>query len=352
MATPEIQTTAADLKAVAFQGLIREDVLSELFNIDPIALPYQDMAGTESSSNPYKSWVTETLAPIDLTNAKSEDAVAGFDADTGVEQRIGNHHQISGKLADVTDRANYVDTIGYSNRMAHELMNKQKELKRDMEAILLSNQASVEMKTTTTAAVGKTAGCAAMIADANSYNGTTGAFSNGIFAAVTPGAATGLTETILRDNAEVCYSAGGNPTILMSTPSMIRKISEYLFTASARVATFMNTAANKQGQYGHQGATAVGSVNVFTSDFATLELVPNQQQQAYDNSGTPCVNVYLFDPRYWAVSYLQGIMAKPLARTGTFERKQLTVDYANMCLAPKSSGVLVGINPALALTAG
>ena len=54
-------TSAAELKAVAFQGVIREEVMSELFNIDPIDLPYQDMAGREDSGNPYKSWIVETL---------------------------------------------------------------------------------------------------------------------------------------------------------------------------------------------------------------------------------------------------------------------------------------------------
>lgn len=344
-------TSAAELKAVAFQGVIAENVMSELFNIDPIDLPYQDMAGRDDSSNPYKSWITETLTAPTLNNALVEGADAGA-ANVNTEGRIGNHHQISGKVVMVSDRANYVDTIGYSNRLAHELMNRQKELKRDMEAILLSNQAAVEMVTTTGSAVeGRTAGCAAMIHNDNSINGTTGSFTSGIFAAATPGTAAALTEANLRDAAEIAYKAGGNPTILMSTPAMIRKISEYLFTASARVATFMNNATNKQGQYGHQGATAVGSVNVFTSDFATLELVPNRQQLTYTNVSEN-VNVYLFDKAYWAVSYLQGIVTHALDRQGTAEKRQMTVDYANICMAPKSSAVIMGINPALAVTAG
>jgi hypothetical protein len=346
-------TSAYEMKSVSFQGVINEDVMQELFNISPVDVPFIDMAGREASSNPYKSWVTESLAAPSLTNARVEGADAGA-AGALTQSRIGNHHQISDKVATVSDRSNSVDTIGYANRLAHELMVKQKELKRDMEAILLSNQASVEMVTTTGSEVaGKTAGAPAMIADANSQRATTGSFSNGIFAAVASiTASAGLTEKMIRDAADAAYNAGGEPTMLMSTPAMIRGISEYLFTASARIATLMSDSPVKQGKYGKQGTTAIGAVQVFTTDFSTLELVPNRMQQTYDNAGTANVNVYLFDPQFWAVSYLQGIMAKPLARTGTAESRQITVDYTLLCKAPTASAVICGINPATAVVAG
>ncbi len=344
-------TTAFDMKSIDFQGVIHEDVMNEIFNIDPIALPYQDMAGRESSDNQYKSWVTEDLVAIKTDNRVLEGVDAGTPI-TVVQARIGNHHQISEKVVSVSDRSNEVNTIGYANRLAHELMIAQKSLKRDMEAMLLSNQASVEMKTTSTTAVGAAAGCSNMIAAGNRQGVTSGgAFSGGIFSAIVPVASRGLTEKMIRDADEAAYNAGGNPSVLMSTPKMIRGISEYMFTASARIATLMSDANVRKGKYGNQGATAIGAVQVFTSDFGTYELVPNQQQQNYDNGGTPNVTVFLFEPRYWAVSYLQPITVKPLGATGSFERRHMTVDYTNMCLAPKSSACIMAINPATAVVA-
>ena len=150
----------------------------------------------------------------------------------------------------VSDGARLVDTIGYSDRLVHELMTRQKELKRTMESILTSNQASVEH---TSAIPGKTAGLGALI-QTNIINGTPGAFLNGITSAPTPGTAAALTEKRIRDVAELAYNAGGNPTVIMSTPRVMRNLSEYLFTSSARVATLMTDVqgTNREGKYGKE----------------------------------------------------------------------------------------------------
>jgi hypothetical protein len=342
-------STAYNLSEVDLDGLLNEDVMQTIFNIDPVDLPFMDMAGRETSKNPYKSWVKEGLAAVTLDNALVDGAdapaVGTFD-----EARVGNHHQISGKQVSVSTRARNVDTIGYEDRLIHELMIRQKELRKQMEAILLSNQASVESSSTGPAA-GKLAGAGATF-ETNIINGTAGGFAAGIYSAPTPGAARALTEDDLRDAGEAAYSDGGNPRILMSTPQMIRTISEYMFSGNARVATLQtNVATAKEGRYGNQGVTAIGSVNTFVSDFDTFTLTPNRTQLAYDNGGTSCVNVYLFDPDYWAVSYIYDIMTEELAKSGLADRRLMSVDYTLVAKQEKSSAVVMGINPALAMTA-
>ena len=343
-------TVAYDLSNTAYRGLIREDVMNEIFAIDPVDLPYMDMASTGKSTNPYKEWTKESLAapalPTPVLDGASAPAAGSF-----TEARVGDHHEINTKKVSVSDRAGTVDTIGYSNRLVHELMVRQKEMKRSMESGLLSNKASVAM---TDSVPGQYAGCGAMFTTAaHIINGTTGGFSAGIFAAPTPGAAAALTETNVRAAMSVAYKAGGNPTIMMSLPEMIEKFSSYLFTASARIATLTSTnATSKNGKYGKQGITAVGSVNTFVTDFGTLELTPNRVQLQYTVSGTTtCCNVYLFDPNYWEVSYLQGIQTKELAKTGLTNDRLMSVDYTNCALQEKSSAVLMGQNYALAVTA-
>lgn len=342
-------TTSWSLSSVAYKGLINEDVMQEIFNIDPVDLPYMDMAGTATSENPYKEWVKESLAaiglPTPIVDGATAPAVTAFN-----ESRIGNHHEINARQVSVSDRAREVGTIGYSDRLIHELMIKQKELKRGMETGLLSNKPSIAA---TEAGAGQTAGCGAMFTTAaNIINGTTGGFSAGIFSAPTPGAARAMTETDVRTAMAAAYNAGGNPTIMMSVPGMIQKFSEYLFTASARIATLMSTnTVSKSGEYGKQGITAVGAVNSFITDFGSLTLVPNRTQMAYTDGGvTTTCNVYLFDPRYWEVSYLQGVQTSELARTGLSDSRMISVDYANIALQEKSSAVLMGMNYALAVT--
>lgn len=344
-------TDTYNLKSVEYGGIIHEDVMSKLWLVDPVDLAYQDMAGVgEAATNMYKSWVEEGLAAPDLTNARVDGADAGA-AGTFTEARVGNQIQLSDAVVRVSTGARLVDTIGYGDRLVHELMIRQKELKRTMEAILVSNQASVAM---TDAAAGKLAGCGAMF-KTNIINGTTAGFANGIYPAPTPGTARALTENDIRNGAENAYNEGGNPRVLMTTPKMIRGISEYLFTATARVATLMTDAtpaqARQDGKYGKKGVTAVGAINSFVSDFDVFEFTPNRLQQAYDVGGTSCVNVYLFDPEYWDVSFLQNIRTEELGKTGTADNRQMTVYYTNLSLAEKASAVIMGINPAIPMTA-
>ena len=344
-------TLVKTLKDVDYEGIIHEDVMDELFNIDPIDLPYQDMAGKgEAAKDFYKSWVKEHLKAPDLNNAHIDGDVAP-DAGTFNEERIGNHIQLSIERVKVSTGARLVDTIGYSDRLAHEITTRQKELKRSMEAILVSNQGSVAM---TDAVAGKTAGCGAMF-ETNIINGTAGGFANGIYTAPTPGAAAALTEDAVRDAAEMAYTKGGNIRILMSVPKVIRKFSEYALSAAARMATLMTDASPQQarvdGKYGKKGVTAVGAVNTFISDFDTLEFTPNRMQQLYDNGGTDCANVYLFDPEYWDVSYLRGITTEELAKEGTSDSRMMNVYYLNMALQEKSSAVIMGVDPTQTVTA-
>ena len=352
-------TVAYDLTNTAFRGLIREDVMEEIFAIDPVDLPYMDMASRGTASNPYKEWTKESLAAPSLPTAIVDGAAAPA-ASTFTEERIGDHCEINAKTVAVSDRANDSNTIGYANRMVHELMIRQKELKRSMESGLLSNKASVAP---TGSVAGQYAGCGAMFQGLTGaagtgvgphiINGSAGGFSAGIFSAPTPGAAAAMTEANVRLAMSSAYKAGGNPRIMMSVPDMIEKFSSYLFTASARIATMMsqNTTV-KTDAYGKQGITAVGSVNTFVTDFGTLELIPNRTQLQYTVSATTtCCNVYLFDPDYWEVAYLQGIQVKELGETGLTSSRMMSVDYTNCALQYKSSAVLMGQNTALAVTA-
>ena len=133
---------SADLKAVARGGLIREDVMNKIFDISRIPLPLTDMIDTESSSNSYKEWTVDALQQSDVTNA----VVDGSDAsgnDTATGGRIGNHHQIAQKVVKVSYRADASNVIGRAKELAYQLSRRQQELRRDVEAILLKNQASV-----------------------------------------------------------------------------------------------------------------------------------------------------------------------------------------------------------------
>lgn len=85
---------SADLKGVALNGLIREDVMNEIWGISKIPLPFTDMVGSGSAKNSYKEWTTDELAAPDVANYLVDGADAtGNDTKTG--ERVGNHQVVA-----------------------------------------------------------------------------------------------------------------------------------------------------------------------------------------------------------------------------------------------------------------
>ena len=52
---------ATDLKGVAHNGLIREDVMNEIFDLSRIPLPYTDLVGSDTCDNDHCEWTTDKL---------------------------------------------------------------------------------------------------------------------------------------------------------------------------------------------------------------------------------------------------------------------------------------------------
>jgi len=333
-----------NLKSQAYGGLINEDVMQQIWDISKIPLPFCDMAGTDTHGNEYYEWTQDALSAPVITNK----LVDGADAPTftnSLGNRVGNHSQISGKTVRVSTRAIESDAIGYGNRLSYDVMMRQQELKRDVEAGCLSNLPSVAG---TDSVAGQSAGLNAWLETNVSFGsgGSAGGFntSTGIVDAATVGTAEALTETKVRDVAESCYENGGSPTVAMAVPSVIRKFSEYLFTSSARVATLTSDTGQADG-----AATAKGSVNVFVTDFGiTLELTPNRIQQNY---ATDESSMFLIDPAHVRVSYLHGYRVETLAKTGLADNRLMAVDWTLVCTTEKAHGLICSIDNTAAVTA-
>ncbi len=325
--------TASDIDGRGYGGLLREDVMDKIWDISKIPLPFTDLIGTEKSTHPYKEWTIDTLASPDLTNAVKDGADTTSDNDQVLGYRNGNHHQISTKTVQVSTRSQSTNNIGRSNELAYQVMRRQQELRRDVEAIALSNQSSLADDGGTNAGtVGGLPGW--LTTNVDKHGSTTGggfSTTTGLVTKYTTGGTRALTETIIRNLMQTCYSAGGNPSVLMSVPALTRRFSEYLFTSSARVATLMSD----QGKSG-AAATAVGAVNVFVTDFGTLKIVPNRIQQLY--STTRC-DVFLLDPSYLAFSYLKGYRTEELAKTGLADKRQMSVDWT-LCVFNEAAHAL------------
>ena len=349
MAITDVQT-GFTLDSVEFGGLIKEDVMNKIWQIDNVPLPLTQRIGTDSHSRAYTEWTTEELAAPSKANAHQDGAATtGDDSKEGA--RLGNHSQISLKVVDVSTRAQASDTIGFANSLTHNVSQRQKELRRDVEATMLSGQASQADDSSGTD-VGLSAGLGAWIAAPTGVDNATteGGFvsATGLVTARTAsgGAAdVALTESDVRAVSKAVYQEGGESTVMMSTPGVCEQFSQYLFTSSARVAALQSDVNQSRS-----AVTATGAVNVFVSDFSILEIVANRIQQP-DTDATDEVSVYILDPSMLRLSFLSGYRVEPLAKSGTSDRRQMLVDWTLKVLNQKAQGGVFGVDQAAAVTA-
>jgi hypothetical protein len=336
MANPADEWAGADLSGVAKDGLINEDVMNSIWDISNVPLPFQDRCGTMSVGNSYHSWTQDTLGDPDLTNAVVDGAdITQNDATGGA--RVGNQCQISVKRVSVSTRARNSNTIGRADELAYQVSRRQIELRRDREAILLENQASVADDNNTTA--GKLGGLPSWMAtnadfgatgSAGGYNTTTG-----LTVAYTAGTTAAISEATIRDLVESVYDQGGESQVLMSVPKAIRLISEYMFTDTAKIATLQSD----QGK-SRDPAAALGTVNFFITDFGSLELVPNRMQQYVETNDT---EIHILDFQYLRCSYLHGYKVEPLAKTGLADKRLMSVDGSLAVLNEKAQALYADV---------
>ena len=315
---------------------VREDLADIIYNISPTQTPFLTGMGTTRAENTLHEWQTDELASVDPTNLRVDGADAG--ADTSAKStRINNYVQISDKVIRISGRADVVNKAGRRTEMAYQLGKAAKALKRDMEAMLTANNASVAGNSTTAS---ETGGLAAWL-ETNTARGATGAdggWAAGLVTAATNGTPRALTETLLRTVIRGCYDEGGEPETIMVSPLNKQNLSAYLFSSSARVATL----------YADQGktsdaATALGTVDIYVSDFGALKIVPNRFQ-GHNGTVVSDRELFVLQMSMWMCIYLRNFRTHRLAKTGDAENRQMIVDYGLRSNNEKASGVIADID--------
>lgn len=337
---------SATLNAAQYGGLINEDVMQQIWDLSNIPLPFTDAIGTGRHTNPRVEYTQDALADPATDNAVLDGADSSKD-NTKVGERVGNFTQISTKEVKVTEQADAVNSVGSQGKLSYQVSRRQIELRRDVEAQMLTHQGSRADDGNTQPGI--SAGLGAQL-KTNVSVGATGAvggfnLSTGLFVAPTPGTPRALSEKTIRDILQSVYENGGNTTMLMARPVVIRAMSEYLFSATARVATLTSNAQNSS----QAPLTAQGSINVFVTDFGqTVSMVDNRIQQP---DATNVSSMYFLDPTHLRQSFLKGYTTAPLAKTGLSEKRIMSVNYSLLVLNEVSQGAILAIDETAAMVA-
>ena len=292
---------------------IRESLSNVIYNISPEETPFMSNIGRENVKNTYFEWQTDSLAAASTTNAQIEgDDVSAYDS-TSATSRIGNYTQVSRKTLILSGTLESVDKAGRRSELAYQLAKRSAELKRDMESIMLTNQAAAAGSAGVSTALRKTGSLLAFL-KTNTNKGSGGAdpsYSTSPNATRTD-AASGdqrtFTEVILKDVIQQVWTEGGTPKILMVGP-----------VNKQRVSGFQGIAQIRKDVPGRGPAVIIGAADVYVSDFGAVSVVPNRFQRERD--------AFVLDPEYASVAFLRPFQTVELAKTGDAEKRMIVVEW-------------------------
>jgi hypothetical protein len=302
----------------------REDLSDVIYNIDPTETPFLSGISKVKTAAVLHEWQTQALAAVSSINSVLEGDDGVTDTATPTT-RLGNTHQISDKVARVSGTQRSVEHAGRDDELDYQVSLKGKELKRDMETILLANQGRNAGAPATPRAVGAVLSWIL----SNTSKGTNGSDPTAAGAGVstrTDGSTRAFTEVLLKQVLQSCWINGGDPNVIMAGG-----FNKQQFSTFTGRSTPMEEAKSKK---------IVASVDVYESDFGTLKVVPNRFQRTRD--------VLVLQMDMWALGTLPGrnMVSTVLAKTGDSDRKQLLTEYTLEARNEKSSGGVFDVTSA------
>ena len=298
---------------------IREDLTDVIYNISPEDTPILSAIPRSAAKSTKHEWQLDSLA-TPATNAVIEGDDATIDA-MSATTRAFNYCQISDKVIALSGTQSAVDAAGRADEMAYQIAKKSKELKKDMEFDII--EPNVQAAGSATAA--RELGSIPTWIKTNGDAGTNGTLSTGSGTDL-PGSGTdrALTEAILKTVIKEVYVSGGDMDMLVCPPSVKQVISG--FNANT---TRFGPADSK---------TEFAAIDVYSSDFGDLRIVPNRVMATTDAK-----DVFILQRDMLATAYLRDFQIQDLAKTGDSEKKQLLVEYTLEMRNEAAHGIILDI---------
>jgi hypothetical protein len=265
----------------------REDLSNDIFLISPEETPFVSSIGKRSVSNTKFEWSIETLPSVVTTAQLEGDAISASASNNTT--RISSITQILYRAFAVTNTQAAMNRAGVSDAMAHQAAIASRALKRDVETLVLLNQASNESSADATTAR-TTAGMGAWISTnvdkaSDGTNPTTAVGTD----ARNDGTARALTETLLKAALKLCYdNSGDQPSMIM-----VDAAGKQLVSAFSGRASSTQVVALPQSKADEVHAT----VSVYFGDFGTYKVHTNRFQRAKDT--------WIINPEYAKLAQLR-----------------------------------------------
>lgn len=299
-------------------GWVAEDVLDKIFNVGQTKTPILSEAKRGKADQNYHEWLRDDYEAPNKDNAALDGDDASRQALT-VPSRVANYCQIFTKSYGVSGRAQAVKKLGgVKNALAFHRAKKTIEIKRDLEAAVISANPAVAGSG---AVVPKLGGLGVLIYTnaLHGVGGSTVAHTSGApTVAPTAGTARPFTEALLKSACQATFDQVGE------SPNVV-----YLSSAHKKVfSSFVGIAGIRKDVSGRKQATVVGAADVYVSDFGDMDIVPHYMMAG----GT---TVYGLDMENIQVDFLRPFDTFDLAKTGDSESQETLADVTLVTPAEK-----------------
>jgi hypothetical protein len=315
---------------------VRESLEDVIWLLDPMdTWALSNLPRGEKPDNVFHEWLSD-----ELSGATANRQIEGDDASFSTAnpaQRVGNYCQISRKTFLVSGTLEEVKKAGRKSEIARLGTKLMKEMKRDIEQALVTNQASsaggsgtarslASIESWIAGPTASTAGTAANVVatTTTAATATTPGFASGTVAAPTDGTTTGaLTEGQLKAALQGAWEDGGDPRVILVGATQKKVIDAF----SGIATRFVDSSPKKE-------ATIIGAANMYVTEFGSPHMVVLSR---YVRASV----VLCLDPEYWAVSFLRSPFVEPLAKTGDGEKRQMLAEYTLVARNYKASAKVV-----------
>lgn len=319
------------------QSTRRENLSNIITTIDPTETPIQANIAQIDVANPegYEHHVDE-LAAASAAGVVDGVAFSTLADAVSTKVRLLSRCQIQAKGISITGRAEETDAAGFDSLISYELALRAEELKRDCEAAITTYRTPVA---SASAVVPLVAGIPTWIRTNIDFV-TAGPTLSGKEPVVgTDGAVRATDESIFLDLLGGCYDSGGNPDMVSVGRAIKQKMSQYFFTANARIATQYQD----QGRSPSSGLQVVGAVDYYVSDFGVLAIVPNRFQRSRD--------MLILDTTLWELGVFRGYEVRQMGLTGDSEEFMLTHDFTIVSRNEKGNATFMDLDVTAAMIA-
>lgn len=306
---------------------VREDLIDKITMTNPEQTPIISASGKATAENTYHEWQRDSLRAANKDNASLDGNDATASAKTP-PSRVANTCQIFQDTVSVSGRAEKVKKAGMKTAMGYYKAKAFKELQRDMEAAVVSQNLAVADNGTL---AGKFAGLGRLIYTNATYGGlgaTPAHTSGAATTAITAGTNRTFTETLLKAAVQMAYiSSGETPGQVFMSPSH-----KSIFS------TFVGIAVNRTDVGRKEQGRIISGADVYVSDFGQMDIVPHYLMAGSDM-------VLGLNTDYIDMAYLRGFGSTPLAKTGDSEREQVLTDVTLRVTSEVAQFVINNVTP-------